>query len=129
MSRRFNIILQLLGYIFSALQATGQQKVDSNTISNKMQWFADAKLGIFIHEGIYAVKGVDESWSFYNRKIDYASYMDQRKSFTLSKYDPAAWAELIRESGARYAVITTKHHDGFALHDSKVSDFDAGSKS
>lgn len=81
----------------------------------KMQWFGDAKLGIFIHYGIYAVNGVDESWSFHNRKISYADYMKQLKGFTAGKYDPEQWATLISESGARYAVITTKHHDGVAL--------------
>ncbi|ULQ50708.1 alpha-L-fucosidase [Flavihumibacter fluvii] len=84
-----------------------------------MQWFGDAKLGIFIHSGIYAVNGVDESWSFYNKKISYTDYMKQLKGFTLRNYDPAAWADLIRESGARYAVITTKHHDGVAMYDTR----------
>ncbi len=93
---------------------------DSTALKNKMQWFADAKLGIFIHEGIYAVNGIDESWSFYNKKIGYQDYMKQLKGFTLKNYDPAYWADLIAQSGARYAVITTKHHDGVALYDSQV---------
>lgn len=84
-----------------------------------MQWFAEAKLGIFIHWGIYAVKGIDESWSFHNRKISHADYMQQLKGFTATKYDPAVWAALIKESGARYAVMTTKHHDGVALWSTK----------
>lgn len=90
----------------------------------KMQWFADAKLGIFIHWGIYAVKGVDESWSFHNRKIGHKDYMNQLKGFTAAKYDPEAWADLISESGARYAVITTKHHDGVALWPTREQHYD-----
>ncbi len=93
---------------------------DSVAFKNKMQWFADAKLGIFIHEGIYAVNGIDESWSFYNKKISYQDYMKQLKGFTLKKYDPKYWADLIAQSGARYAVVTTKHHDGVTMYDSKV---------
>jgi len=85
----------------------------------RMQWFADAKFGIFIHYGIYDVDGVAESWSFFDEKIPYADYMKQLKGFTASHYDPQAWADLIRESGARYAVMTTKHHDGVALWDTK----------
>ncbi|MBV6642002.1 MAG: alpha-L-fucosidase, partial [Cyclobacteriaceae bacterium] len=85
------------------------------SIEQKMQWFADAKLGIFIHWGIYAVNGVSESWSFHNGQISHKDYMDQVKGFTASSYDPEAWADLIQESGARYSVITTKHHDGVAL--------------
>lgn len=107
--------------IISSTLATAQTKVDPKTIKDKMQWFADAKLGIFIHIGIYSVNGIDESWSFFNRKISHADYMKQLKGFTLSKYDPAQWAELIRESGARYSVITTKHHDGVAMYPTKAN--------
>lgn len=98
-----------------------QSKINANDIKDKMQWFADAKLGIFIHAGIYAVDGVDESWSFHNKKISHADYMKQLNGFTLKKYDPAMWADLIKESGARYAVITTKHHDGVAMYDTKMN--------
>jgi alpha-L-fucosidase len=87
-----------------------------------MQWFADAKLGIFIHEGIYAVNGIDESWSFHNRKISYADYMKQLGGFTLKNYNPAEWADLIQLSGARYSVVTTKHHDGVAMYDTRLGD-------
>lgn len=104
------------------LRVSAQQKTNAAAIQEKMQWFADARLGIFIHTGIYAVNGVDESWSFYNKKISYADYMQQLKGFTLKQYDPAYWADLIQESGARYAVVTTKHHDGVAMYDTKMND-------
>lgn len=91
---------------------------------NRMQWFKDAKLGIFIHWGIYSVNGIDESWSFFNGYISHDDYMKQLSGFTASNYDPAYWTKIIKESGARYAVITTKHHDGVALWDSEVSDLD-----
>jgi alpha-L-fucosidase len=95
--------------------AFSQAKVNQDSIAGKMQWFADAKLGIFIHWGIYSVNGIDESWSFYNKKISHADYMKQLNGFSAKKYDPEAWASIIKASGARYAVITTKHHDGVAL--------------
>ncbi len=108
--------------LFVVMQAGYAQKnIDPKEIHDKMKWFGDAKLGIFIHAGIYAVNGIDESWSFHNKKISYADYMKQLQGFTLKKYDPAAWASLIQESGARYAVITTKHHDGVAMYDTKLS--------
>src|SRR6187431_2701431 len=107
---------------FSPAAGYSQKNIDPKEIKDKMQWFADAKLGIFIHAGIYAVNGVDESWSFHNKKISYADYMKQLNGFTLKKYDPASWADLIQESGARYAVITTKHHDGVAMYDTKMND-------
>lgn len=87
----------------------------------RMQWFEDAKLGIFIHWGIYAVNGIDESWSFFNNYISYDDYMKQLDGFTAEKYNPEKWAELIAESGAKYAVLTTKHHDGVALWDTRCN--------
>ncbi|MCW0483256.1 alpha-L-fucosidase [Gaoshiqia sediminis] len=87
----------------------------------RMEWFRDAKLGIFIHWGIYAVNGIDESWSFFNNYISHDDYMKQLQGFTAVNYKPEEWVNLIRESGARYAVITTKHHDGVALWDTKCS--------
>ncbi len=110
-------------FLFCLLGLLGkaQSKIDPASIRSKMEWFADAKLGIFIHAGIYSVKGVDESWGFYNKKIPYTDYMQQLNGFTLAKYDPAFWADLIKESGARYAVITTKHHDGVAMYDTRLN--------
>lgn len=115
-------VLFALSLCFALLQSHAQQKINPESIKEKMQWFADAKLGIFIHAGIYSVDGIDESWSFHNKKISHADYMKQLKGFTLKNYDPAAWADLIKETGARYAVITTKHHDGVAMYDTKMND-------
>ena len=91
-----------------------------NSRDQKMQWFADAKLGIFIHWGIYSVNGISESWAFYNNYINHDAYMKQLEGFDASKYNPQEWADLIKESGAKYAVITTKHHDGVSLWDTKA---------
>ncbi len=91
-------------------------------------WFRDAKLGIFIHWGIYAVKGIGESWSFFNGQISYDDYMGQLHGFTADRYDPEAWAKLIKKSGARYSVLTTKHHDGVALWDTKQNDLSVPKK-
>jgi alpha-L-fucosidase len=85
-------------------------------------WFGDAKLGIFIHWGIYAVKGVSESWSFHNHQISYEDYMSQLDGFTAEKWDADEWASLFHRAGAKYAVMTTKHHDGVALWDTKAND-------
>jgi alpha-L-fucosidase len=95
------------------------------TIENKtkrLQWFQDAKLGIFIHWGIYAVNGIDESWSFFNGYISYDDYMKQLNGFSAKNYNPKEWVKLIKESGAQYTVLTTKHHDGVALWDSKFGE-------
>lgn len=101
------------------IASIAQSSTNPYSIKQKMQWFADAKLGIFIHAGIYSVNGVDESWSFHNKKISYADYMKQLNGFTLKNYNPDYWADLIEESGAKYAVITTKHHDGVAMYNTQ----------
>lgn len=85
-------------------------------------WFREAKLGIFIHWGIYAVEGVTESWSITDGRMSYDDYMKQLEGFTAAKYDPRKWAELFRKAGANYAVLTSKHHDGVALFDTEHTD-------
>ena len=91
-------------------------------------WFDSAKLGIFMHWGIYSVLGVTESWAFYEGKISYEDYMNQCKGFTAEHYRPEEWGELFRKSGARYAVLTAKHHDGVALWNSKASNLNVVAK-
>lgn len=88
--------------------------------AKRMEWFSKAKLGIFIHWGVYSLGNTSESWAFHNGHISMKDYLDQAKDFTAANYDPEYWAKLIKESGAQYTVITTKHHDGFALWDTKA---------
>ncbi len=97
-------------------------------MDNKMNWFRDAKLGIFMHWGIYSVLGVTESWSFFSGEVPYDKYMNQLEGFTAENYDPKKWAELYKKIGAKYAVLTTKHHDGVALWDTKESDLNVVKK-
>ena len=82
-------------------------------------WFPDAKLGIFIHYGIYAVEGIPESWSMFSGQVTPEVYWSQLPRFTASKFDAEEWADLFAKAGAKYAVLTTKHHDGVALWDTK----------
>ena len=117
------IITTALAALTLAMPAAAQKTEATETEAQKaerMEWFAKAKFGVFIHWGIYAVKGVSESWSFYNSYLPYDEYMAQCKGFTAQHYDPKAWVDLIQESGAKYTVITTKHHDGVALWDTKA---------
>ena len=115
--------LLLFGFLGTPVwgQTPEKEQVDAQK-EKRMEWFANAKLGIFIHWGIYSVKGVSESWSFFNKYLPYEEYMSQKDGFTASKYDPKVWVDLIKESGARYTVITTKHHDGMALWDTKAGE-------
>ncbi len=120
------IFLVAIGFLLAGLNAGFAQKNHSD--SSKFEWFGNAKLGIFIHWGIYSVQGIDESWSFYNDLVSYDDYMKQLQGFTASNYHPEEWAKLIKESGAQYAVITSKHHDGVALWDSRFSNLNVVKK-
>ncbi|MDA3833032.1 MAG: alpha-L-fucosidase, partial [Spirochaetales bacterium] len=91
--------------------------------TQRMEWFKDAKLGIFVHYGIYAVDGIDESWSFFNGYITHDDYMHQLNNFDASNYKAERWVKLFKDAGAKYSVITTKHHDGVALWDSETDHY------
>ena len=110
------VIILMLTVVCTYSQETPEAK------ASRLKWFHDAKLGIFIHWGIYAVNGIDESWSFYNGYISYPDYMKQLDGFTALEYKPEEWASLIKESGSKYAVLTTKHHDGVALWNTRMGD-------
>ena len=92
----------------------------NNVSTQKMDWFENAKLGIFIHWGIYSVDGISESWSFFNNYINHDNYIKQLNGFTAKDYNPKEWAKLIKEAGAKYTVITTKHHDGISMWNTKA---------
>ena len=71
--------------------AVAQTAITGETEEQKdkrMEWFDHAKLGVFIHYGIYAVNGVSESWSFHNKYLPYEQYMSQCNGFTAKNYDP-----------------------------------------
>ncbi|GAB3352715.1 alpha-L-fucosidase [Lysobacter tyrosinilyticus] len=108
-----------VGFLSGTAAAQTSPPATASTQTQRMQWFEDAKLGIFIHWGVYAAHGTSESWSFFNGETTWSQYMRQKKDFTARNYDPQAWADLIKRSGAQYAVLTSRHHDGVALWNSR----------
>ena len=99
----------------------------------RMKWWREAKFGLFITWGVYGVpagtwepSGVTGGgeWLMHGAKIPVAKYKPLACDFNPTRYDPAAWARLAAEAGMKYIVITAKHHDGFALYDSAVTDWD-----
>jgi alpha-L-fucosidase len=102
-----------------------------STDDERMAWWREAKFGLFIHWGVYAVpagKYGDNinygEWIMHSARIPSAEYKKYAARFNPTKYDPAAWVKVAREAGMRYIVITSKHHDGFALFPSDVTDWD-----
>ena len=87
-------------------------------------WFQEARFGLFVHWGAYAVAG-DGEWVMHNKRITVAEYeRDFPPAFNPAKFDAAAWVRMVKAAGMRYITITSKHHDGFAMWDSKVSGYD-----
>ena len=105
------------------------------------EWYKDAKFGIFIHWGVYSVPAFGSEWyprlmylqgsDEYKHHVaaygtqDKFGYKDFIPLFKAEKYDPAAWARLFKESGAKYVVPVFEHHDGFAMYDNGLSDWTA----
>jgi alpha-L-fucosidase len=85
-------------------------------------WFQDAKFGLFIHWGVYSVLG-DGEWVMETRPINRADYAKLQNFFNPRQFDPAAWVTLAKTAGMKYITITSKHHDGFAMFDSRLTDW------
>ena len=93
------------------------------------EWFQDAKFGMFVHWGVYSVLagggevGIAE-WVMNKREIPIKQYEKLPSFFNPTAFDPAEWVSLVKKAGMKYITITSKHHDGFAIYDSKISDYD-----
>ena len=97
---------------------------------DKMDWWKEAKFGLFIHWGVYSVpagvydgknvEGIGE-WIMNRGKIPTARYQAYAKEFNPVKYNPEAWVKMAKDAGMKYLVITSKHHDGFTLFETKAS--------
>ena len=101
--------------------------------AKRLAWFHQAKYGLFIHWGLYAIPagewkgrripGIGE-WIMNRAQIPVKEYEQLARQFNPVKFNAEEWVELAKDAGMKYIVITAKHHDGFALYDSKVSKYD-----
>lgn len=90
----------------------------------RTEWFLNDRFGMFIHWGLYAIPARGE-WVRSVEKISREDYQQYFYEFDPVNYDPKAWAKAAKGAGMKYAVMTAKHHDGFCLFDSKLTDFKA----
>jgi alpha-L-fucosidase len=90
--------------------------------AQRLRWFHEARFGLFIHYGLYALPGRGE-WLMFRERIPPAEYAKLADRFTAERFDADAWARLAVDAGCRYVALTARHHDGFCLYDSAVSDF------
>lgn len=120
------ITLFILSCITSARELTNE----------KAGWFTDSRFGMFIHWGVYSGaegywKGEKlrydndyAEWIYYRNRINREEYLTLLEKFRWDEIDPEEWVLLAKKAGMKYVTITTKHHDGFALWNSEVSDYD-----
>jgi len=92
--------------------------------AGRLQWMREARLGLFIHWGLYSVAARHE-WVKQRERLDDPAYQPYFDHFDPDRYDPVQWARAARQAGMRYAVLTTKHHEGFCLWDSALTDYKA----
>jgi alpha-L-fucosidase len=123
--KRIFLLLVILGFQAAVVSA---QQLPKN---ERMQWWREARFGMFIHWGVYAqfagvyqgheqLKGGAE-WIMNRSKIPVEEYQAMAKQFNPVNYDPDAWVRMAKDAGMKYIVITAKHHDGFALFQTKAS--------
>src|SRR6478609_3637397 len=110
---------------------SGPALAGESTSSDRMAWFKEARFGMFIHWGIYAVPAGEwdgktnyAEWIQLQAKVPTADYAKFAAQFNPVKFDAKAWAKAAHDAGMKYVVITAKHHDGFCMYDSKLTDWD-----
>jgi len=118
------MVVRALSFLaLAAFLAAAQPASPPLPDSMRTEWFRKDKFGMFIHWGVYAEIGRHE-WIRHRAQIPQAEYDKYARRFNPVKFNADAWVDLAKDAGARYIVITSKHHDGFSIYRSKVSDYD-----
>lgn len=107
--------------------ATAAQTSQQPGAADRMAWFREAKFGLFIHWGPYSLASVEASWPIMTpdpkQHLTQAEYEGLYKQFNPTGFDPQAWVRLAQAAGQRYIVFTAKHHDGFCMFDTALTDY------
>lgn len=124
--KRFIYCILLIGMSMNLQAQEGYQPTEGN-LKNR-EWFRDAKFGLFIHWGVYSQMagagqtGVAE-WVMEQKRIPINAYEKLPTFFNPTQFNPEEWVRMVKAAGMKYITITSKHHDGFAMYDSEVSDY------
>ncbi|MDR0686039.1 MAG: alpha-L-fucosidase [Dysgonamonadaceae bacterium] len=100
----------------------GWAKESSEQKITRMEWWTNDRFGMFIHWGLYALPARQE-WVQHNERIPKTDYRKYFEHFNPDLYDPADWAKKAKKAGMKYVVVTTKHHEGFCMFDTKYTDY------
>ena len=125
MLKKLQLLPVLLLLIVSSVRA--QKMVGNETDAEKakrMAWWQDDRFGMFIHWGLYS-QAARHEWVKSNEQITNEQYQKYFDQFNPDMFDPVKWAKTAKAAGMKYAVLTTKHHEGFCLFDSKYTDYKA----
>lgn len=114
-------LINILWAILLALTASAQGYVPSQEVRKSQEDFADDRFGIFIHWGIYSMFGQGEWYLNYGPTAE--EYMKAAKGFYPADFDAAEWVSAIKDAGAKYITITSRHHDGFSMFDTAENDY------
>jgi alpha-L-fucosidase len=121
------LLLPLLAAFLMGTPIFAQQRIGTETEKEKqkrMQWWEDGRFGMFIHWGIYS-QAARHEWVKHNEHMTNEEYQKYFNEFDPDHFNPNKWADEAKKAGMKYAVLTTKHHDGFCLFDSKYTDYKA----
>ncbi len=113
----------------SAAQQPAAESTD-DARDRRTAWFRDAKFGLFVHWGTYAVrakneKGVCATWSMNDDKVPVAEYEQYAERFQPTKFDANRWMDIAKSAGMRYMIFTSKHHEGYSMFDTALSTYSA----
>ncbi len=120
------ILLFMLLVAFVSQNIFSQQKIWNETEEEKterLQWWTDARFGMFIHWGLYA-QAARHEWVKKRERISDEDYQKYFEYFNPDLFNPTEWAKKAKAAGMKYAVITTKHHEGFCMFESDYTDYD-----
>lgn len=132
--KKLFILFIITVFVSESVYSGGNENVKKLSDKERLQWWHEAKFGMFIHWGVYSLwagnyHGHEQArggaeWIMNRCKIPVAEYQEKAKEFNPVNYNPDAWVRMAKEAGMKYLIITAKHHDGFALFDSKASKWD-----
>lgn len=113
----------LLLFIILSFNSYSQDYVPSQDNLEARKWFSDAKFGLFIHWGVYSILG-DGEWVMNNQNISIEEYEKLPSFFNPIEYNPKEWVKMAKNAGMKYITVTSRHHDGFSMFDTKESTYD-----